>query len=538
MYPTGYSDKPIDFSRSSQAMLHSALQMKLADVRKQEGDLSETQKWMMKAMDINVLPELATDLQTGFQKDIDGFHTKVRDKVKASFDNGGHGLSVKDAVEIEGEGVALKNKMVRSKLDLGRIEELQKTILPLKSDDNIYRDKSLEELGRITGAVHDRKDEYKSSDGTIKSVAGSLSSLPVDYLRSFDKDKYKRDWMDKNMHTIGTTGVDIGGKEVIKRNEPELYSKYREGVLNNSNTAKDFQKKDEYGVPVTGQYDENAIKEDYKNFRKTYMPPVDTKPYKGRTTSPDQTTVDEGYTSFGNRQFEKVVKMSATNSATERSVKGAKDDNGEEINDENPRAYTAVAASVDKDTGLPVINAVIKGGGKTNKDSKPFFQFGKNEYDNPNLIYGNKEAQQKADKDFGKGFQVQGNGELVKKGNGYELQYAVVKPAETHGIKQFFGSDVKDKPEEKKTVSFPLEQAQDANKQSWVSLPWTNFNKGLLSKADRNKVMTGTGQTVEQYFDGIAKNGGSKPQQPAQTTGKPKSVKIDDDFSQYIVKKK
>ena len=531
-YPTGYSDKPIDFGRASQAMLHSALQMKLADVRKQEGDLSETQKFMIKAMDINTLPTMSVEMQNRFQKDISAHRDNVLKIVK---DAPGNVPSIQDKVKIEGDAVALQNRMKHDIGNLAQLHKLQDIAINPTHSEYVDQPRAQVQWGKLSDAVMKGNTEV---DG--KSVDGLLSTFALDHYKAPTEAQILDKALTPALKRMGESSdiVKENGHWVTRdyRNIGQLSDAIDKAYSTDPNLGATIAKINPVdGTPIKdaqGNYVPDPIKKaaKIKQGVNDYMKLKESAhvPSKGRGTSTDTATVDSGYTSFGSGQYTNAVKAGSTTGVPERSIKGATLDDGTEVTDENPRQYNTIAASL-KD-GKPVINIVIKGGNKE-RAGKPLFMSNGYEYDESIIskVYADV-AKEKAIADYGKDFKVQGSGIAVKKGDSYELQYTAIKPATSP-----WGG--KKTPEEKKTVSFPLEAAKDANKQTWATIPWNNFNKGLLAKADLHKKMDGTDKTVEQYFDEISKGHGSQPKSEKQSD-KPKSVKIDDDFSQYIVKKK
>lgn len=165
-YNTGYSNQPIDFSRASQAMLNSALQMKVQEVKQRKDELSEAQKYMLKVMDLETIPELSGVVRQRFDDEI----KKLRDKTIGIVEAKKGALTSYDKAEIEKGAVSLQNRMNRDKLTLEQFTKIRDYAVNPRYKDSINQELFSEDLGR--------KVEHWEKTG--EDIGSDIVAMPFD----------------------------------------------------------------------------------------------------------------------------------------------------------------------------------------------------------------------------------------------------------------------------------------------------------------------------------------------------------------------
>lgn len=486
-YNTGYTSQPIDFSRASQAMMNSAIQMKIAEVKKESAELQENEKFLLKALDVNTLEDVSSELSGVFGTKINGLHDKARDLFKLREGK----LTYADKMEIQRNAVALQNEITQGKMGMEAYKKVQEIMLNPTYEGHVDK----KNMGIVAGRL---VEDLKKGD---MSAGSKLSALPMQFYTPPTEESLVQKGM--NGLKFGTNKVIIG----------ENGTKYTTSQTTNQKDVDEGLLKTYLSIPsIRDQIittDENG-NEDYnqpvidklnQKYRSSYITESTDqklKPRSGSGSSSNAISIAPQPVQMGNGVYTDALNV-ASSSAYQRSIEGAKDEFGNIVNDKRPRNFRLQGVSRDKDGNL-VANISVMGSPVTKKGEQLYEMDG--EKDGSQTIEELKntyvaQAQAKLEKDF----ELNPDPKIEKQQDGsIDIIFKSVKPEnKRYGWQKKIGYT--DVPEQSKDITFHFLPVIDKQSETFMTLPMNGFNKELISESDRKKIVEGTGMRLGDYLD-------------------------------------
>ena len=530
MYPTGYADasQGIDFSKSSQNLQNSALQLQAEQAKERMSELSESQKYILKSADMATVPEVSGNLRNMFDQHIQDLRQKTINLVRQR--NGV--LTTSDKAQIEQSAIGLQNGMTRAKLGLAELQKQQMELTKPGMDQVINMPAAREELGKLATRLQNGED-----------VGSDIASLPMRHAIIPSEEQLFAKQIAPQMQRWGTTETlsTKGGKDTktTTTNIPQATHDTQQLLIGNSMWWPKIAQKDASGNVMMSEGKpvidparlEAATNQMLSATVKTSVSEAHAPKGKGASTA-IPITGDQG--TLGNQQYQRVFNLS-TPSETTADITAHRDLATGQVDKTTGPYKISVTHVALLPNGQPELVYSSPGAPKIVDGKQMYSEDGtvKGALTKDEAIKGQANIAKRQLPDAGKGWDIVGDPEIKEASDGLTLTYhAKSEPGVIASIWGHMPGTEKPKAEEK-TVSVKLKPAIDPDKGGLKAMPLSLANIEQLSQTDRKRPVTddnGKPTTLYNYLiDKINKTKGSgvyDPQSsqtppPATATGKP-----------------
>lgn len=510
MYPTGYSDKGIDFSQAAQNLNNSYIQSKVSQAKQRMGELSESEKYILKSADMATIPEVSGKLREKFDQDIQSLRQKTIDLVRQR--NGK--LTSADKGEIEKSAIDVQNRMTRAKVNLEEFAKKQEYLMKPGMDQVLNLSAAQQELGRLSERLQAGED-----------VGTDIAALPIKHAILKSEGQLFTDQIKSQIAQIGTKGTMKyeGGKMVVSTatDEADARNTVEQQLTGNSMWLPQVAEKDAQGnvlynagKPVIDQVKLQAKVDEFLPLvtkTTTVEKPI---PSRGRgtgsTTAPLQLTGDPG--TLGKTNYEAAFDMSAPQTTTAMLKEVTNEETGATEKMDSPTKITVLKVGVSN--GKPRIIFSAAGSMKT-KGGKQVYSSSGDDLGAVTKDEAVSSAQSKAQAEQllpkGEDFKIEGEPDVKETNDGLVLTYKAV-------LKRNIIGKAMGRVDKAMTVSVPLKPVSDEKKEGLRSVPLTPENIELIPLTDRKRKITVDGKTttVDEYLRGtIGASNTTKPTAPS-----------------------
>jgi len=503
MYPTGYADasQGIDFSKSSQNLQNSSLQLQAEQAKERMSELSESQKYILKSADMATVPEVSGNLRNMFDQHIQDLRQKTINLVRQR--NGV--LTTSDKAQIEQSAIGLQNGMTRAKLGLAELQKQQMELTKPGMDQVINMPAAREELGKLATRLQNGED-----------VGSDIASLPMRHAIIPSEEQLFAKQIAPQMQRWGTTETlsTKGGKDTktTTTNIPQATHDTQQLLIGNSMWWPKIAQKDasgnvmmSEGKPVIDPAKlEAATNQMLSATVKTSVSEAHAPRPKGLGTQNPLLDLTWESGKIGNQDYSSLTTLPSPTKTTANVVSARNEDTGAEEKPGGSYEITPTHIGITpKGEGRIVYSAP---GAPKMIDGKQVYSSDGNDrgaLTADEAKTGQKSAAKKLLPDKGNGWDIVGDPEVKESPNGLTLVYKAEKlPSITEGTGSWAKGKLpwtdKAKPIAEQTVEVKLKPVIDDKANGMRSMPINKANINLIPQATLNrKTQNDKGQTVK-----------------------------------------